>query len=204
MCPLSSKISRVRYSKSVLAAALFVLGCSSSSATHPTTDAGNTTDGGSAATPVGTTGGDADSCGSSPAAWLDDGVLRCGTTGEAIFNTNNATNPEDGGTVVESSLDVVIVQGNTPFTFSIIVTTSESFGGSYTCVAGPTSVVELQYDDVGVFTSVTSSCSVNVTLTPSGDGGMIAAGTFSAQLTLSDGGVKTLSDGTFTFAVTNE
>ena len=184
---------------SILAVGLMISGCSSNnSAPQPAAGAGND---GSAATTTGSTGSDAGSCGDSPAVWKEDGALRCGTSGEAILSTNTTLNPFDGGSDVDTSLEVVILQPTTSYIFSFIVTTSDTFGGTYTCAPGTTSNVEFEYDEVGVFTSTTSSCSVSVTLTAV-DGGMIATGTFSAELAVTDGGVKTLSDGTFTFAVT--
>ncbi|HSY23575.1 MAG TPA: hypothetical protein VK841_15720 [Polyangiaceae bacterium] len=183
---------------SVLAVGLMISGCSSNNSAPAGGGAG---DDGSAPKTIGSAGGDAGSCGDSPAVWKEDGVLRCGTSGEAILSTNTTLNPLDGGTVVTTSLEVVILQPTTSYIFSFIVTTSDAFGGTYTCAIGTTSNVELEYDEVGVFSSTTSSCSVSVTLTPA-DGGMIATGTFSAELAVTDGGVKTLSDGTFTFGVT--
>jgi hypothetical protein len=189
----------MRFFSSVLGAGLFLIGCSSGNAPQPTNTGGATDDGGK--TTVGSTGSDAGTCGDAPASWKEDGVLRCATSGEAILSTSTARDPYDGGPVVETSLEVAILQGTTPYIFSFIVTTSDALGGTYTCVAGPTSNVQLDYDEVGVFSSTTSSCTVTVTLTPT-DGGMTATGTFSAQLAVTDGGVKTLSDGTFTFGVT--
>jgi hypothetical protein len=174
-----------------------LVGCSSSSA--PPSDA--TARDGSAAT-----GGDAGSCSDSPAVWKEDGTTRCGTSGDAILSTTTVTTPYDGGPIIETSLEVAILQPTTAYDFSFVVTSSTGVGGTYECAGSPTSVAQFTYDEVGVFSTSTTSCSLSVTLTPidggAPDGGMVATGTFSAVLAVIDGGTKTISDGTFAFPVT--
>jgi hypothetical protein len=191
----------MRWRDGVFVAGCLLTGCSSSSSVPPA-DAGATDAGSGVGTMKGTSSAEAGSCAGSPAVWKDDGDTRCATGGEAILSTNHILGP-DGGAVTETTLEVVLLEAGSSNTFSLSVTSSEGIDGTYGCAPLPTSVVEIVYDEVGVYSTTVASCSVMVTLTPV-DGGMVATGTFSALLTVSDGGMKTLSDGTFTFPVTAE
>jgi hypothetical protein len=148
------------------------------------------------------------SCGDSPAVWQEDGTTLCATSGEAILSTNTTLNPFDGGPVVETSLEVLLLKPTTSYDVSFIVTSSEGLGGSYACTPSPTSVAEFNYDEVGVFSTTTTSCSISVMLAPldggAPDGGLMATGTFSAVLAVTDGGTKKISAGTFTYPWTSQ
>jgi hypothetical protein len=181
----------------LLGAGLQLTACSSTS----TPSAGNlpgTGAGGLDATAGSTTGA---SCTASPVAWKEDGTPHCASSGEAILGSNTIRSPFDGGPVVETSLEVVATQNATPYTFSFIVTSDSSIDGTYSCAPGPSSA-ELTYDDIGVFSTTVVSCSVTVTVAPTDAGTFVTTGTFSAQLAVTDGGTKTLSDGTFDLPVT--
>jgi hypothetical protein len=184
----------------LLGAGLHLAGCSSTStpSTGNVPDTGVGGRDGSAGTTTGS------SCTGSPVVWKEDGTTHCASTAEAILGSNTTLNPFDGGPVVETSLEVVVEQNDTRDTFSFIVTSSLPLGGTYDCTPGPTSVVELTYEDLGLFSTSVVSCSVSVTLTPTDAGTFVTTGTFSAQLTVSDGGTKILSDGTFDLPVTTE
>jgi hypothetical protein len=121
-----------------------------------------------------------------------------------MLTMNTAQSPIDGGPLVYSTLEIITLQTSDPtFDFSLSVTASPSIGGTYSCTPTPTSNVEIVYDDIGVFTTTMASCTVSITLSASGDGGLEASGTFSAVLTVSDGGTKMLTNGTFHFPVTS-
>jgi hypothetical protein len=190
-----------------LGAALLLIGCGSSSSAGTATPSGTQeggTIGSSGAGTTGSSGSGTSSCAGSAVVWKDDGVTHCASTSEAILGTNTTLNPLDGGPLVETSLELVTTQGATPYTFGFIVTSSGALGGSYDCTASPTSVVQITYDEIGVYSTTVVSCSLTVTLTPTDAGATVAAGTFSALLKLSDGGTKMLTDGTFNLPVTRE
>src|ERR1700743_3138208 len=130
----------MRLHRTFLAAGFLIAGCSSNNAPPPAGTSG--TGDGSATMTVGSPGADAGSCGDAPAVWKEDGALHCGPSGEAILSTNTSENPYDGGQVLDPALEVAILAPDTPYIFSILVTTSDVLGGTYTCVAGTTSVVE--------------------------------------------------------------
>jgi hypothetical protein len=194
----------MRFQGSLWAVALLLIGCGSSGSTGkagiPSGTGVGPHEGGTAGSSGSGTG--TGSCATSPVVWKDDGTTRCASTAEAILSTNTPTNPFDGGPSPETSLEVVTIQTAAAFTFSLIVTSAGALGGTYDCTASPAGLVEISYDDVGVFSTTVVSCSVTVTLTPA-DGGTIAVGTFSAVLSVTDGGTKTLSDGTFDIRVTS-
>jgi hypothetical protein len=187
----------MKFEGSHLGAALLLIGCQSSSTTGPAAASVGGHEGGTS----GSSGAGTGSCAGSPVVWKDDGTTHCASTAEAILATTTARNPFDGGPTVETSLEVVTTQLSTSYTFGFIITTSAALGGTYDCTASPASVVEITYDDVGVYSTTVVSCTLTVSLTPT-DGGTLAVGTFSAVLSVSDGGTKTLSDGTFNIPVT--
>ena len=150
---------------------------------------------------LGSTGCEHEVCTGSPVVWKDDGTTHCASTAEAILGTSTTDNPFDGGPILETSLEVVTVQDETSNTFGFIVTSAGALGGSYDCTPSGGSVVEITYEEVGAYSATVVSCTLTVTLTPT-DGGMVAVGTFSALLSIPDGGTKTLSDGTFDIPVT--
>jgi hypothetical protein len=183
------------------AAALLLVGCGSSSSTGPTGVPSPSGVGSHEGGTAGSSGAGAGSCTASPVVWKDDGTTHCASTAEAILSTNTPTNPFDGGPSPETSLAIVTTQGATSYTFAIIVTSAGALGGTYDCTPSGAGVVEITYDDLGVYSTTVVSCSLSVTLAPT-DGGMVAVGTFSADLSVLDGGTKTLSNGTFDIPVT--
>jgi hypothetical protein len=135
------------------------------------------------------------------AVWKEDGTTHCATSGEAIVGSSSAENLLDGGRLLYTSLEVVLLQSNSTETVGFIVTSDATLDGTYSCMPSSSSVGELTYDDPGVFSTTVATCDITVTLTPAGDGGMTVSGTFSAVLNVTGGGTKTLSDGTFSMSV---
>jgi hypothetical protein len=187
----------------LLGATLQLVGCSSTSSPGPANlpDAGVGSGSGGGG---GSSGAGAVSCSGSPVVWKDDGTTHCASSAEANLGASTSLNPVDGGPETETSMELVVIQNDIPETLSIIVTTSGPISGTYSCTPEPTSVAELTYEEVGVFSASVVSCSITLTVTPTDGGPAIATGTFSAQLTVNDGGMKTLSDGTFDLAVTTD
>jgi hypothetical protein len=176
-------------------------GCNSSTSPGPTTpsnDAAPPFNGGSDA---GT--GSSGSCATSPVVWTDDGAVHCATSAEALLSSSTAQNPYDGGPVLETTLEVVVVQGSSPDIFSFVLTSAGAVSGTYGCAPDPQRAAEISYDVAGVYSTTPAGCAITVSVAPSDAGGMAATGTFSAMLTVSDGGMKTLSDGTFDLPVTS-
>ncbi len=174
------------------ALALSIAGCSSSGAAKgsPPDDGA-----GAAATEAGSLAeASAGSCTGSPASWLDDGTLECASGLEAIRNTSNGTD----------SLELVALELNVTTGLSIIVTTNTVLGGTYDCVDGQGSIVEITYRDPEADSTTVQSCSITLDLTPPDAGVVYASGTFSALLTTPDGGAKNLTDGEFSAEVMNE
>ena len=185
-------------------AALPLVGCSSTSSPAP----GNLPDtgvGSSSGATGGSSGAGAASCTGSPVVWEDDGTTHCASSGEAIFGSDTILNPLDGGPETMLTLELVATQDNTSYGFTFIVDTSApTINGTYSCTPVGASVAELTYNEIGVFSTSVVSFSITVTVTPTDGGHAVATGTFSAQLAVTDGGTKTLSNGTFDLPVTYE
>lgn len=193
----------------LLSLAALSLACSSSSSASPSTassaqDGAVSRNSGSDANAGSTTAG---SCAGSPVTWLDDGVMHCASlaTGSVGYTTYQGV---DGGNVTQATLEIVILQSNASYIFSLVVAGPAPLGGDdYSCSLGSTNIVEISYDEVGDggFSTTPASCTVTVTLTPEDggvDGGSVATGTFSATLNVTDGGTRVLSQGTFSLPVT--
>jgi hypothetical protein len=201
--------SNILRTAALLSLASLSLGCSSSPSKSPST----TTGGQDGAGGNGGTGSDASSggaaagsCAGSPVTWLDDGAMHCASlaTGTIGLTTYHGA---DGGNVTQATLEMVILQSNSSYIFSLVMGGPAPLGGAYSCTVGDTNLVEISYDEVGAggFSTTAASCAVMVTLTPEdggADGGSIATGTFSATLNVTDGGTKVLSEGTFSLPVT--
>jgi hypothetical protein len=176
-----------------------VAGCSSSTSPGPTIPANDDAAPFNEGSESGTSA--SGSCATSPVVWTDDGTVHCATSAEAILSSTTAQNPYDGGTAIETTLEVVVVQGSSPDIFSFDLASAGAISGSYGC-APSTQVAEISYDVAGVYSTTPAGCAITVSVAPSDAGGMVATGTFSAMLTVSDGGMKTLSGGTFDLPVT--
>lgn len=204
----TSNTSSALRAAALLSLAAGSLACSSSSSGSPSTasgaqDGAASGNGGSDANAGGATAG---SCAGSPVTWLDDGVMHCASlaSGTLGYTTYHGV---DGGNVTQANLEIVILQSNTSYIFSLIVGGPAPLGGDYSCSVGSPNIVEISYDEVGGggFSTTPASCTVTVTLTPDDggvDGGSVATGTFSAMLNVTDGGTKVLSQGTFSLPVT--
>jgi|HubBroStandDraft_6_1064221.scaffolds.fasta_scaffold64339_4 hypothetical protein len=191
----------MRFEGLVIATALWIGACGSSGAGGPTTPSSGTGNGAISGSGS-TSGSSTESCGmGSLAVWKEDGTTHCATSGEAIIGSSTAENVLDGGRLLYTSLEVVLLQSSSTESFGFIVTSDGALDGTYSCMPSPSSVGELTYDEPGVFSTTVASCDITVTLTPTGDGGMTVSGTFSAVLNVTGGGTKTLSDGTFTMSV---
>jgi hypothetical protein len=194
----------MRFEGLVIATALWIGACGSSGSTGPTPSSSGAGNGATSGSGSGS-GSSTESCGTgSLAAWKEDGTTRCATSGEAIVSSSSAENFLDGGRLLYTSLEVVLLQSNSAESFGFIVTSDSSLDGTYTCVPSPNSVGQLTYDEPGVFSTTVASCDITVTLTPVGDGGMTVSGTFAAVLNVTGGGTKTLSDGTFSMSVVED
>jgi len=191
----------MRLERLVVATTLWIGACGSSGSTASSsgTVQGATSGSGS------NSGSSTASCGTgSLAVWKEDGTTHCAASGEAIVGSSTAENVLDGGRLLYTSLEVVLLQNSSMESFGFIVTSDGSLDGTYTCVPSPSSVGQLTYDEPGVFSTTVASCNITVTLTPMGDAGMTVSGTFSAVLNVTGGGTKTLSDGTFTMSVVED
>jgi hypothetical protein len=125
--------------------------------------------------------------------------LASGTLG---YNTFHGV---DGGTMTQADLEIVILQSSSSYIFSLIVGGPAPLGGDYSCAVGSPNLVEISYDEVGVFSTTSAGCAVTVMLTADDggvDGASVATGTFSATLNVTDGGTKVLSQGVFSVPVT--
>ncbi len=199
-----AKIRLMRFEGLVIATALWISACGSSGSTGPTAPSSGTGNGTTSGSGSGS-GSGTESCGmGSLAVWKEDGTTHCATSGEAIIGSSSAENLLDGGRVLYTSLEVVLIQSNSAESFGFIVTSDGALDGTYNCMPSPSSVGQLTYDEPGVFSTTVASCEITVTLTPMGDGGMTVSGTFSAVLNVTGGGTKTLSDGTFTISAVKD
>jgi hypothetical protein len=196
----------MRFEGLIIATALWIVACGSSGSngsTGPNTSSSGTVKGATSGSGS-DSGSSTESCGmGSLAVWKEDGATRCATSGEAILGSSTAENFLDGGRLLYTSLEVVLIQNNSTESFGFIVTSDGSLDGTYNCMPSSSSG-QLTYDEPGVFSTTVASCDITVTLTPTGDGGMSASGTFSAVLNVTGGGTKTLSDGTFSMSVVEE
>jgi hypothetical protein len=180
---------------------LTLVGCGSSGPSGSKSASGASASGtGSTGAPEGSSG-QATSCAASAVSWKEDGAAHCSQTAEAIEGTTTAEDVLDGGRETYTTLEVVVDQLNTAYIFTFSVTSSSALDGTYDCTASPIQNVELVYDEVGGFSATVASCNIVVSLTAVGDGGMVASGTFSAVLNVTDGGTKMLTDGMFSLPV---
>jgi hypothetical protein len=183
---------------------LTLVGCGSTSPPGSKSASGASTgDTGSTGAPAGSSG-QATSCAASAVSWKEDGAEHCSQTAEAIEGTTTAEDVLDGGRETYTTLEVVVDQLNTAYIFTFSVTSSSSLDGTYGCTASPIQNAELVYDEVGGFSATVASCNIVVNLTAVADGGMVASGTFSAVLNVTDGGTKMLTDGMFSLPVAME
>lgn len=177
------------------------VGCGSSSPSESTGASGASGSGAGSTGDQGGSSGQTQSCGASAVSWKEDGVEHCAQTAEAIEGSTTAEDFLDGGRETYTTLEVVIEQTNTTYIFSFSVTSSSSLDETYGCTASPTGGAELVYDEVGGFSTTVASCNIVVSVAPVADGGMVASGTFSAVLNVTDGGTKTLTDGAFSLPI---
>jgi hypothetical protein len=192
----------MRFEWVIIATALWIGACGSSGSTAASSGGvkGATSGSGSGSGTSST-----ESCGTgSLAVWKEDGTTHCASSGEAILGTSTAENVLDGGESLYTTLEVVLLQSNSMESAGFIVTSDGALAGTYSCTPSPSGAAELTYDEPGVFSTTVASCDISVTLTPSGDGGMTASGTFSAVLNVTGGGTKTISDGTFSMSVVTD
>jgi hypothetical protein len=194
----------------LLSLAALSLACSSSPSGSPPTASGApdgaaaSGNGGSDANAGGVTAG---SCAGSPVTWLDDGVMHCASlaSGTLGYTTYRGV---DGGEMTEADLEIVILQSNTSYIFSLIVGGPAPLGGDdYSCkcrISEPRGDQLRRGRDRRLLDHARELHRGSDT-----DAGRRRRrrrkrrdGTFSAVLNVTDGGAKVLSQGTFSLPVT--
>jgi hypothetical protein len=124
-------------------------------------------------------------------SWLDDGQQQCATIVSATYDTGSAS----------SIFEIVGSEASGPgVAFGVETTVGGlTIAGSYSCGVTGDFIATLNYQE-GSTPAFAASCSITVN-SADGAGGVPATGTFSATLTLSAGGTKTISNGVFTSPV---
>jgi hypothetical protein len=124
--------------------------------------------------------------------WLDDGASECAQEVSAVLDST-------------ATLDLLNIVGSQASGVGIafgISTNGVAIGGTYTCgdLTNRTVAVSFNYQQ-GSTPNLVSTCTIDVT--SAGGPGVKASGTFSAVVTLTGGGTKTVTNGAFDAPLVN-
>jgi hypothetical protein len=125
-------------------------------------------------------------------SWQDDGALQCATIVSATYGSGSASTIFS--LVASSASGIGVGLGVETTTGGIMIV-----DGTYACGAAGSFIGSFDYQQ-GSTPGLAASCSLTVHAVD-GAAGVPATGTFSATVTESSGGTKTISNGVFTVPV---